>query len=82
MDESLKIRLLKAIGNDSVMQAVLAAMMERTQAEFCAFYHGAGRELVYIMVESRELSPRIPEIREKLQNTYRMFTNGSSARRR
>jgi signal transduction histidine kinase len=76
MDESLKIRLLKAVGNDSVMQAVLAGMMERTQAEFCAFYTARDRELAYIMVESRELSGRIPEIRGKLANAYRMFTNG------
>ena len=76
MDESLKIRLLKAVGNDSVMQAILANMMERTQAEFCAFYTARDRELVYVMIESRELSSRIPELREKLRNAYRMFTNG------
>jgi signal transduction histidine kinase len=76
MDESLKIRLLKAVGNDSVMQAILADMMERTQAEFCAFYTARDRELAYVMIESRELSPRIPELREKLRNAYRMFTNG------
>ncbi|HVO76646.1 MAG TPA: ATP-binding protein [Candidatus Bathyarchaeia archaeon] len=76
MDESFKIRLLKAVGNDSVMQAILANMMERTQAEFCAFHTARDRELVYIMVESRELSPRLPELRQKLRNAYRMFTNG------
>ena len=76
MDESLKIRLLKAVGNDSVMRAILANMMERTQAEFCGFYTARDRELAYVMIESRELSPRVPELSEKLRNAYRMFTNG------
>jgi signal transduction histidine kinase len=76
MDESLKIRLLKAVGNDVVMQAMLSSMMESTQAEFCAFYTARDRELAYIMIESHELSLRIPELRDKLVNAYRMFTNG------
>lgn len=79
MDESLRIRLLKSIGHDVGMRAVLAGMMERTHAEFCAFYTARERELAYIMGESRELSPRIPEIRDKLKTTYRMFTNGVSS---
>ncbi|MGD1048145.1 MAG: ATP-binding protein [Candidatus Krumholzibacteriaceae bacterium] len=79
MEESLKIRLLKAVGNESVMRSILANMMERTQAEFCAFHTARDRELAYVMIESRELSPRIPELREKLQNSYRMFTNGHAS---
>lgn len=76
MEESLKIRLLKAVGNESVMRSILANMMERTQAEFCAFHTARDREIVYVMIESRELSPRIPELREKLGHAYQMFTNG------
>jgi signal transduction histidine kinase len=79
MDESLKIRLLKAVGNDSAMQAILASMMERTHAEFCAFHTERDRELAYVMIEGRELSARLPELREKLRNAYRMFTNGFGA---
>jgi signal transduction histidine kinase len=78
MSESLRKRLLKSIGHDLGMRAALAGMMERTHAEFCALYTARGRELAYIMLESRELSPRIPEIRDKLMATYRMFTNGAS----
>lgn len=76
MDESIKIRLLKGVGNDPVMRSILARMMESTQAEFCAFHTSRERELVYVMAESRELSARVAEIREKLGNAYRMFTNG------
>jgi signal transduction histidine kinase len=79
MDESLKIRLLKAVGNESVMRSILAGMMERTQAEFCAFHTARDRELAYVMIDSRELSPRIPELRERLRNAYRMFTNGGAS---
>jgi signal transduction histidine kinase len=76
MDESLKIRLLKAVGNDSLMRAILAGMMESTHAEFCAFHTARDRELSYVMIESRELSTRLPELREKVRGAYRMFTNG------
>ena len=79
MDESLKMRLLKAVGNESVMRSILANMMERTHAEFCAFHTARDRELAYVMIESRELSPRIPELREKLGNAYQMFTNGHAS---
>ncbi len=57
------------------MEKLLRSMMDRTQAEFCAFYTEREKELLYLVVESRELSPRIAEIREKLRKTYRMFTN-------
>jgi signal transduction histidine kinase len=79
MAESLKIRLLKSVGNDLSMRAALAGMMERTRAELCGFYTARDREFIYIMLESRELSPRIGDVREKLKTTYRMFTNGVSA---
>ena len=79
MNESLKMRILKAIGNDSAMLAVLAGLMERTKAEFCAFITMRETELVYIMAESRDLSLHVPEIREKLKNTYRMFLNRRSS---
>lgn len=81
MDKSLKIRVLKAIGDDSAMMAVLSSMMERTKSEFCAFITMRETELVYIMAESRDLSPHVPEIREKLKNTYRMFTNAKNSSR-
>jgi two-component system phosphate regulon sensor histidine kinase PhoR len=79
MDKSLKIRILKAIGNDTVMAAVLSSLMESTKAEFCAFIAMRETELVYIMAESRDLAPHVPEIREKLKNTYRMFMNAKSS---
>ena len=80
MEESLKIRLLKAVGNESAMRSILANVMERTQAEFCAFHTERDRELVYVMIRSRELLPRIPELREKLAHAYYMFTNGHASR--
>jgi signal transduction histidine kinase len=73
MDKSLKIRILKAIGNDSAMSAVLSNLMELMRAEFCAFITMRETELVYIMAQSKDLSPHVPEIREKLKNTFRMF---------
>jgi signal transduction histidine kinase len=73
--ESLRIAILRAVGDDRAMEKLLAGLMERAQAEFCAFYTERERELLYLVVESRELSPRIPEIREKLRRTYRMFAN-------
>ncbi len=76
MDETLKIRLLKAVGNDEGMRAVLLEIMERMQAEYCAFCTARERELVYILCENRELASRVQEIREKVRSSYRMFTNG------
>lgn len=58
-----------------MMEKLLRSMMDRTRAEFCAFYTEREQELFYLVVEGRELSPRIAEIREKLRRTYRMFTN-------
>ncbi len=81
MDKSLKMGILKAIGDDSAMTAVLASLMERTKAEFCAFITMRETELVYIMAESSDLSPHVSEIREKLQNTHRMFTNAKGLSR-
>jgi signal transduction histidine kinase len=81
MNKSLKMGILKAIGDDSAMAAVLAGLMERTRAEFCAFITMRETELVYIMAESSDLSQHVSEIREKLQNTHRMFTNAKHVSR-
>jgi two-component system phosphate regulon sensor histidine kinase PhoR len=81
MNDSLKTRILKAIGDDSAMPAVLSGLMERTKAELCALITMRETELVYIMAESTDLSMHVPEIREKLNNTYRMFTNERSPSR-
>ncbi len=76
MDESLKRRILEAMGNDPLMPAVLSGLMERAGAELCAFITARETELLYIMAESRDLTQHVPEIREKLKNTYRMFAHG------
>ena len=76
MDETLKIRLLKAIGSDEAMRELLLEIMERSQAEYCAFCTARDRELVYILCENRELALRSAEIRDKVRLSYRMFTNG------
>ncbi|RJR28655.1 MAG: sensor histidine kinase [Candidatus Latescibacterota bacterium] len=76
MEETLKIRILKAAGNDAAMRDVLVELMERAQAEYCAYCTSRDRELVYILCENRELGVRIPEIREKVRASFRMFTNG------
>jgi signal transduction histidine kinase len=76
MDETLKIRLLKAVGNDAAMREILIDLMDRAQAEYCAFCTARDRELVYIVCENRELGVRAPEIREKVRASFRMFTNG------
>jgi signal transduction histidine kinase len=78
MDKSLKMELLKAIGDDSAIRAALSSMMERTKAEFCALIAMRETALVYIMAESRDLSPHVSEIREKLKNTFLMFANAKS----
>jgi signal transduction histidine kinase len=75
MDESIKIALLNSLGSDRAMEKLLRSMVERTRAEFCGFYTARERELMYLMLESRELSPRISEVREKLMRVYRMFAN-------
>jgi len=67
--------LLGAVGNDRAMERLLGRMMDRAQAEFCAFYTARGSELLYLIIESRELTPLVPDIREKLKRAYRMFTN-------
>jgi signal transduction histidine kinase len=81
MDESLKKRIIEAIGDDAVMPAVLSGLMERAGAEFCALITARETELLYIMAESRDLAPHVPEIREKLKNTYRMFAGGRAVSR-
>jgi signal transduction histidine kinase len=81
MDESLKKRILEAIGNDAVMPAVLSGLMERAGAELCALITARETELLYILAESRDLAQHVPEIREKLKNTYRMFAGGRALSR-
>ncbi len=75
------MKILKAIGDDSAMTAVLSDLMERTKAEFCAFVTMRETELVYVMAESSDLSAHVSEIREKLQNTHRMFMNAKGPAR-
>ncbi len=81
MDESLKKRILAAIGDDSVMPAVLSGLMERAGAELCALITARETELIYVMAESRDLAHHVSEIREKLKNTYRMFAHGRTCSR-
>lgn len=77
-EKGIKVELLGAIGDDTLMRAVLLKLCDRAGAEFCAFYAGTGESSFHAMLDSRELSVRIPEIREKLINTFRMFTNEPS----
>ncbi|MCK4236390.1 MAG: GAF domain-containing protein, partial [Candidatus Krumholzibacteria bacterium] len=74
-DESLKLELLEAVGDERMMRLVLLRMLKLSRAEFCAFYTAENRGYFYIMLEGRELSPRIREIREKLKTAYCMFAN-------
>ncbi len=72
---SMRVEILESVGDELMMRGVLLRMMELSQAEFCAFYSELGEGYFYIMLEGSELSPRIPEIRDKLRNTFRMFSN-------
>ncbi|MBU8923396.1 MAG: GAF domain-containing sensor histidine kinase [Bacteroidales bacterium] len=73
--ESLKIDLLESSRDESSMKNVLVRMMEIAGAEFCAYYSSNGEECLHALLDSRELSLRVPEIREKLKTTYDMFAN-------
>ncbi|MCK4537396.1 MAG: hypothetical protein KAV42_01235 [Candidatus Krumholzibacteria bacterium] len=73
--EALKIDLLEASRDKSSMKNVLIRMMEIAGAEFCAYYSGGGEECLHALLDSRELSVRVPEIRDKLKKTYDMFAN-------
>ncbi|HUV35470.1 MAG TPA: GAF domain-containing sensor histidine kinase [Patescibacteria group bacterium] len=71
---SLRAEILESVGDELMMRDTLRQMMELSRAEFCAFYTEDLEDCFYIMLEGAELSPRIPEIREKLRRTYRMFS--------
>lgn len=70
---TLRAEILESVGDELMMRGALHRVMELSRAEFCAFYTEHPEDSFYIMLEGVELSPRIPEIREKLQRTYRMF---------
>lgn len=70
---SLRVEILESVGDELMMRGTLLRMMELSRAQFCAFYTEDPHDCFYIMLEGAELSPRIPEIREKLRRTYRMF---------
>jgi signal transduction histidine kinase len=72
---SMRTEILESVGDELMMRGALLRMMELSQAEFCAFYSELSEGHFYIMLEGSELSPRIPEIRDKLRNTFLMFSN-------
>ncbi len=72
---SMRVEILESVGDELMMRGALLRMMELSHAEFCAFYSELGEGYFYIMLEGSELSPRIPEIRDKLRNVFRMFSN-------
>lgn len=74
-EESLRIELLEAVGDELMMRGVMLRMTELSQAEFCAFYTKSDESYFYVMLDGKELSPRIPEIRTKLRTAYGMFMN-------
>lgn len=69
----LRSEILESVGDELMMRNALLRIMELSRAEFCAFYTEEPDDCFSIMLECAELSPRIPEIREKLRRTYRMF---------
>ncbi|HSG28028.1 MAG TPA: HAMP domain-containing sensor histidine kinase, partial [Candidatus Krumholzibacterium sp.] len=71
----MKIELLEAVKDEKAMKDVLLRMMERAGAEFCAYFSGTGDQRLDVLIDSRELSPRLPEIREKVIRSFRMFAN-------
>ncbi|MBN2185566.1 MAG: HAMP domain-containing histidine kinase [Candidatus Krumholzibacteriota bacterium] len=71
----IKEKFLKGTGNSLLMKETLLGMMDRTGAEFCAYYSESGEINLHILLASRELSVRIPDIREKLIKTNMMFSN-------
>jgi signal transduction histidine kinase len=78
-DETLKIELLGSVGDDRRMRRILKGMMELAGCEYCAFHSAIREEHLYIMLDGRELSSRIGEIRIKLANIFRMFSNRERA---
>ena len=76
--ESLRAELIEAAGDDGLMRGLLGGMMEHSGAEFCAYLTGTGGGTFHMMTQSREYSGLLPEIREKLKTSLRMFTNGEA----
>ncbi|MBN1165358.1 MAG: hypothetical protein JXB45_12320 [Candidatus Krumholzibacteriota bacterium] len=73
--ETLRIELLEASRDEMMMREVLLRMLEISGGEFCAYYTEADEGYTHIMLDSRELSIRVPDIRKKMKTAYRMFTN-------
>ena len=76
--ESLRTELIEAAGDDGLMRGLLGGMREHSGAEFCAYLTGTGGGTFHLMTQSREYSGLLPEIREKLKTSLRMFTNGEA----
>ena len=74
-DESVKIELLGSAGDDRRMKRVLRNMMDAAGCEYCAFLSAVREEHFYLMLDGRELHPRVSDIRRKLTSVYRMFSN-------
>jgi len=74
-EEALRIELLGSVGDDRRMKRVLRTMMDNASCEYCAFYSAVRGEHFYLMLDGRELEPRVGEIRRKLAGVYRMFSN-------
>jgi signal transduction histidine kinase len=80
-EDALRSELLDAIGDELMMRWVLLGMMELSRGEFCAFYAGGADGGLYVMLDGKELSPRVPEIRDKLKTAYGMFSNRGEGHR-
>lgn len=76
----LKGELVESIRDESMMKRALRSLSELSKGELCAFYTEEDDYYISIMLESRELTTCLPEIREKLKTAYQMFTNSSSER--
>ncbi len=76
--ESLRAELIEAAGENGMMRGLLGGMMEHSGAEFCAYLTGTGGGTLHLLTQSREYSGLLPEIREKLKTSLRMFTNGET----
>lgn len=74
-DEAIRIELLESVGDDRRMKRVLRNMMDIAGCEYGAFHSAVREEHFYLMLDGRELQPRVGEIRRKLAGVYRMFSN-------
>ncbi len=72
---SMKMELLAAAKDETKIKGALREMMEISRAEFCCYYSEAGESILHVMLDSRELSHRVPEIHERLRAAYKMFSN-------